>query len=130
MADGEELSGSNPPHTTKAVGTEHYRPPSATIGGADEKLDIFALGVILFELLWPFDTRMERHETLSKLKSGELPKGFAEKVGSGGQHIGKCITDMISVGDHSKLDAQSVRNRILIVLRELEETDIQQFDHM
>ncbi|KAF2094912.1 kinase-like protein, partial [Rhizodiscina lignyota] len=82
--------------TPRAVGTEHYRPRSATVGVADEKLDIFALGVILFELLWPFGTRMERHETLSRLKGGELPERFVETIGSGGGDIGKAIVEMVS----------------------------------
>lgn len=39
----------------KAVGTEFYRPPRSS-GIASEKLDVFALGVIAFELLWRFTT--------------------------------------------------------------------------
>lgn len=39
----------------KAVGTEFYRPPIPP-RRPSEKLDVFSLGVIAFELLWKFDT--------------------------------------------------------------------------
>ncbi|PGH03332.1 PEK protein kinase [Helicocarpus griseus UAMH5409] len=73
----------------RPVGTEFYRPPIISsrhtqnrndpdnddeehieiqdIVNVDESLDIFALGVILFELLYKFETRMERQMTLCDL---------------------------------------------------------------
>lgn len=49
-----------PELTTEAqvvpVGTEIYR-PLATTSDASASLDLFALGIIAFELLWKFDTR-------------------------------------------------------------------------
>jgi len=39
----------------KAIGTEFYRPPTRA-ASIDEKLDVFSLGVIAFELLWKFET--------------------------------------------------------------------------
>ncbi|KAI5291322.1 hypothetical protein KEM52_000207 [Ascosphaera acerosa] len=63
----------------RPVGTEFYRPPivpsdarpgrpGGDINGAiDESLDAFALGVIFFELLYRFGTRMERMFVLSNL---------------------------------------------------------------
>jgi len=39
----------------KAIGTEFYRPPTRA-AFIDEKLDVFSLGVIAFELLWKFET--------------------------------------------------------------------------
>ncbi|KAK2745413.1 hypothetical protein FQN57_003756 [Myotisia sp. PD_48] len=73
---------SHPP--TRPVGTEFYHPPtrfsplrrSDTLfspqqpsdpSQADESLDVYALGVILFELLYKLDTRMERQMVLSTL---------------------------------------------------------------
>lgn len=38
----------------KAVGTEFYQPPRCNV--VDEKVDVYALGVIAFELLWPLKT--------------------------------------------------------------------------
>jgi translation initiation factor 2-alpha kinase 3 len=45
----------------------------------DEKIDVFALGVLLFELLWRFDTKAERFVVLNALtRSGTLPAGFTD----------------------------------------------------
>ena len=44
-----------PQVASRAVGTEFYRPPVSS-GISSEKLDVFALGVIAFELLHRFDT--------------------------------------------------------------------------
>jgi eukaryotic translation initiation factor 2-alpha kinase 3 len=84
----------------KVVGTELYRPPrtqiptsSSSDGGdangkdlansvytasmVNEKIDVFALGVLLFELLWRFDTKTERFVVLNALtRSGTLPVNF------------------------------------------------------
>lgn len=63
----------------RPVGTEFYRPPRLPVrhlkhsvaladnSSIDEKLDVFALGAILFELLYRFETRMERHMVLAEL---------------------------------------------------------------
>jgi hypothetical protein len=40
--------------------------------------DLFALGIIAFELLYPFSTQMERRTTLVNLRRGEFPDGFPE----------------------------------------------------
>jgi translation initiation factor 2-alpha kinase 3 len=83
----EELSASASA-PGKVVGTELYRPPSGKGKGLavttvatriDEKIDVFALGVLLFELLWRFDTKTERFVVLNALtRSGTLPAGFRD----------------------------------------------------
>lgn len=45
----------------------------------DEKVDIYSLGIILFELFQPFVTGMERADSLEKLKHGVFPPGFPER---------------------------------------------------
>lgn len=45
----------------------------------DYKVDIYSLGIILFELLVPFSTDMERIKTLTDIKAQKFPEGFAEK---------------------------------------------------
>ena len=42
----------------------------------DHKVDIYALGMILYELLVPFETEMERVEALQKIKKLEWQKNF------------------------------------------------------
>ncbi|XP_007952297.1 eukaryotic translation initiation factor 2-alpha kinase 3 [Orycteropus afer afer] len=43
------------------------------------KVDIFSLGLILFELLYPFSTQMERVRTLSDVRSLKFPPLFTQK---------------------------------------------------
>lgn len=45
------------PLKDRLIGTEFYRPPSSPTS-PDEKLDVFSLGVVAFELLWKFETSM------------------------------------------------------------------------
>lgn len=42
------------------------------------KVDIYSLGLILFELLMVFSTEMERIETIKMLRSSRFPDGFKE----------------------------------------------------
>ncbi|KAA8648175.1 putative protein kinase [Aspergillus tanneri] len=91
----------------RVVGTEFYRPPLVDKRGVtmdlehnwvndyyaiDETLDIYALGVILFELVYRLNTKMERQLVLSELTRvphdhgcvGPLfPADFARKVDQG-----------------------------------------------
>lgn len=65
---------------TKEVGTTLYMSPEQSDGRMyDYKVDIYSLGIILFELLVPFSTAMERIKTLTDLKSLKFPDGFASK---------------------------------------------------
>lgn len=68
-----------PTTPSRIVGTEIYRPESVTRDN-HPSLDFYALGVIAFELVWRFGTRMERHEILHKLKKGEFPNNFEEHI--------------------------------------------------
>lgn len=97
------------PRKVRHVGTEFYCPPMPPGGlnedhyTIDEKLDVFALGVILFELVYRLNTRMERQMVLFDLTRGGgryagaiLPADFTEKVDCGGVVLGD---DGISVAE-------------------------------
>ncbi|KAI3379353.1 hypothetical protein SNEBB_003177 [Seison nebaliae] len=65
---------------TDNVGTELYMSPEQKCGSRqyDNSVDIYAAGLILFELLHPFRTLMERHIDFSRLKTQRtLPEPFA-----------------------------------------------------
>ncbi|CAO3651810.1 unnamed protein product [Cunninghamella echinulata] len=67
---------------TIGVGTRTYASPEqlAFSGRAyNEKVDIYSLGIILFELYQPFSTFMERADAINNLKNAMLPDGFVEK---------------------------------------------------
>lgn len=74
----------------KPVGTEFYRPEGGDVR-VSEKLDVFALGVVAFEMLCKFSTRMERIDALTRLRRGQYPDGFAESVGSNIQDLIGCM---------------------------------------
>ncbi|KAF6143812.1 hypothetical protein GIB67_016733 [Kingdonia uniflora] len=64
---------------TGQVGTYFYTAPEVEQGWPkiDEKVDMYSLGVVFFELWHPFGTAMERHVILSDLKQkGSLPPSW------------------------------------------------------
>lgn len=61
-------------------GTFLYMSPEQLTGNEyNHKIDIYSLGIILFELIYSFNTQMERIETLKKLKNHMFPEGFEKK---------------------------------------------------
>ena len=63
-------------HTSR-VGTDLYMAPEQKNGQRyNFKVDIYALGIILAELLIPFGTHMERVNTLLKIRDFEFPEDF------------------------------------------------------
>ncbi|KAI8095065.1 kinase-like domain-containing protein [Gilbertella persicaria] len=67
---------------TGAVGTRTYAAPEQLASynePYDEKADIYSLGIILFELYYPFSSAMERAITLDRLKKHIFPETFVKK---------------------------------------------------
>lgn len=58
------------------VGTVFYTAPEVSSGNYDEKVDLFSLGVIFFEMCYPLSTGMERAITLNKLRKREYPDNW------------------------------------------------------
>lgn len=75
---------------TACVGTHLYMSPEQLNGHSyNYKVDIYSLGIILFELLIPFFTDMERIMELSNLKKSIFPKDFAINYPAEVRHISK-----------------------------------------
>ncbi|XP_051503647.1 eukaryotic translation initiation factor 2-alpha kinase 3-like [Myxocyprinus asiaticus] len=79
--DDEELSALTPmpvyARHTGQVGTKLYMSPEQLSGNSySHKVDIYSLGLILFELLYPFRTQMERVRTLTEVRALQFPAAF------------------------------------------------------
>lgn len=71
------LASSSTEEKTTAIGTAMYRSPELEKGRYDEKIDLYSLGIILFELWHPFGTGMERFVVLNDLRNRRrLPSVF------------------------------------------------------
>ncbi|KAG9275196.1 eukaryotic translation initiation factor 2-alpha kinase 3 [Astyanax mexicanus] len=79
--DDEDLSTLTPmpmyARHTGQVGTKLYMSPEQMSGNSySHKVDIYSLGLILFELLCPFRTQMERVRTLTEVRALQFPTAF------------------------------------------------------
>ncbi|XP_072313636.1 eukaryotic translation initiation factor 2-alpha kinase 3 isoform X2 [Eucyclogobius newberryi] len=64
---------------TGQVGTKLYMSPEQLSGNSySHKVDIYSLGLILFELLCPFRTQMERVRTLTEVRALRFPEVFTK----------------------------------------------------
>ncbi|KAM4625548.1 eukaryotic translation initiation factor 2-alpha kinase 3 isoform 2-T2 [Polymixia lowei] len=64
---------------TGQVGTKLYMSPEQLSGNSySHKVDIYSLGLILFELLCPFRTQMERVRTLTEVRALQFPEVFSK----------------------------------------------------
>ncbi|XP_069488306.1 eukaryotic translation initiation factor 2-alpha kinase 3 isoform X2 [Ambystoma mexicanum] len=65
---------------TGQVGTKLYMSPEQIYGQSySHKVDIFSLGLILFELLYPFSTQMERIRILTDVRNLNFPPLFMQQ---------------------------------------------------
>ena len=117
----------SPPY--KAAGTELYRPPIPSAESANEKLDVFALGILLFELLWRFGTKTERAMVLSGLHRGEVPNNFLASIdvlcGEGiGARVVNCVRGMVDKDPETRWDLETVKNCVDKLLEDIQSTTI------
>ena len=160
MDDGspkDAVSSQKGPNINHVVGTEFYRPAidnndfgdstqsedsadGQSFYAIDEKLDIYALGVILFELLYRLNTKMERQLVLSELTRGSsssssagfsaertvFPPDFARKVDMGhlmlddgmsvGESVMACIRGMLDPRPQKRWRCSSVKEHLRRIL--------------
>ena len=76
---GVQTAHSHSQHTQN-VGTELYRAPEQSGNHYDEKVDVFALGIMLVELLYPMVTKMERVQVLTDARQAHLPRELEADV--------------------------------------------------
>ena len=78
------VSGETEDELTGEMGSCLYSSPEQLRGDPyDYRTDIFSLGIIMFELLNNFNTEMEKHIEITKLKNGdevELCKKYPDEL--------------------------------------------------
>lgn len=107
-AEGDVISTRH----TNNVGTQLYMSPEQIAGKSySHKVDIFSLGLILFELLYPLNTHMERVQTLLGVKEQIFPKSFKEECPEECELVEK----LVSPNPEERLPASVIRSHSLFV---------------
>lgn len=77
---------------TMEVGTETYAAPELNCGHYNQKVDVYSLGLVYFEMLYPLNTQMERALVIEKIKfKGEFPDDFYSRFPFETYVIEKCL---------------------------------------
>ncbi|KAM3929846.1 interferon-induced, double-stranded RNA-activated protein kinase-like [Leptodactylus fuscus] len=63
---------------TRGTGTPSYMAPEQEYNKYENEVDIYALGLILFELLWIFYSEHEKDKHWKSVRKCEFPSGFEE----------------------------------------------------
>jgi serine/threonine protein kinase len=122
IARGPSPSPSSAEHNatapSKAVGTALYRPPTCATTASSEKLDVYALGIMLVELLIPFETKMERQTTLHDVRIGKFEHAILG-LKHGEEHgiaLGTLIRDMVHSDEGRRATCEQVRSVVEAML--------------
>ncbi|KAK6465929.1 eIF2-alpha Serine/threonine-protein kinase [Scheffersomyces coipomensis] len=80
ISQNNQVSSSANKELSTIVGTLFYTANEVSTGSYDEKVDMYSLGIIFFEMCYSLATGMERARTLNdlRLKSMEFPSNFTE----------------------------------------------------
>ncbi|KRX08180.1 Ubiquitin-conjugating enzyme/RWD-like protein [Pseudocohnilembus persalinus] len=83
---------------TRGAGTGLYRAPEVIEGTKyHTKADMYSLGVIIYEMWYPFEFKQERYECIKLAKNkGEFPPDFDEKVGQDAEQIRSVILNLLN----------------------------------
>ncbi|XP_028324495.1 interferon-induced, double-stranded RNA-activated protein kinase-like isoform X2 [Gouania willdenowi] len=98
----------NPNERTK-TGTRTYMAPEQDTTRYDRKVDIFAFGLICFEMLWKMSTGHERAQVWDEVRRQNLPKQFKETFFTENQVIMK----MLSENPEERPEASSVKTELV-----------------
>ncbi|MBN3272406.1 E2AK2 kinase, partial [Polyodon spathula] len=79
---------------TMHTGTVHYMSPEQkNLNKYGNEVDIFALGLICFELLWRLETENERAKMWNKIRRREFPKEFCIEYSTESKLIEKMLSE-------------------------------------
>ncbi len=104
---------------TAGVGTQAYASPEQMRGSDyDASTDVFSLGLILFELLYPMFTAMERYKEFACIRKGNFPAYWNDFIRITFPAIHDLLVQMISDSASERPTADAVSDRIDSLLRE------------
>ena len=97
---------------TQNVGTALYRAPEQSGMHYDEKVDVFALGIMFVELLYPFSTMMERSKVLKLARQAQLPAKLEADV-----TLAELLRDLLAADPQRRPDAEQLLERVKSLAR-------------
>lgn len=108
----ESNIGTNASHRhTNQVGTLMYMSPEQLTGETyDHKVDVYASGLILFELLVPFSTAMERYKVMTNARELKFPPNFVEEF----PLESALVKEMLSPNARDRPSAAAVKQHSLL----------------
>lgn len=118
MLDGDEdFAGAD---NTAGVGTRSYASPEQMNGSDyDLKTDIYSLGVMLFELLYPMYTGMERQICFQQLRGSMVfPDGWHLSVASPFPTLNVLVRSMLSLKPKDRPTADKIARNVQALLEE------------
>lgn len=122
LAQGEvPASPQSSPNPRNDAGTAYYQPPGKS-EKKDEKIDIFALGVVLVEMICRCNTAMERVDMLKGLQRGELPAKLRADIRDEGhesetaERVVELVSSMLDEDPERRWSGSRVREALLDLL--------------
>ncbi|KAJ2980922.1 hypothetical protein NUW58_g6816 [Xylaria curta] len=121
LAQGEVPQSSQGASDTRHdAGTAYYQPPRKG-EMKDEKIDIFALGVVLVEMLCRCNTAMQRVDMLKGLQRGEIPSELGQNIRDEGHdsETAEMVICLVSSMVHEDAERRWSGSRVREALQDL-----------
>ncbi|KAI1756289.1 kinase-like protein [Xylaria castorea] len=130
LAQGEVPTSSQSSADSKDnAGTAYYQPPRKS-ERKDEKIDIFALGVVLVEMLYRCNTAMQRADMLNGLQRGELPSELQQSIQAEGHDsettdkVIQLVSSMVEEDPEKRWSGSKVREALRDLVEDVKASEL------